>query len=378
MRPPARGPARLVVGVIVVVAAGCALAAPAACIFAPGIAQYGYAACADDSDCAPGRYCDDALCAPPSWRDEKYGVRRALVVENAATTTIPAGAGIPVRIGEGGVVSIEDFGVDGRFTFYDRALAKWLDVPAFLDVRASFLDAWLPLQIDVPPQGKVALAWIESQRQGAADPRAIEAPELVFPFYDAFGDADPDSDDVLDPDDYRTAGAPTVGPAGLNISDNQLVIFRAELVPPVTLTFRARINGSTCDQTFLGLYGDDAIASYAPPSAGLFIGVDLSADLEVAPNPQANPTRAGTPRALDTALHRFTIAVDVDRVEAYVDDGLIGELDLPGGFLAERLYAAVDVDGACSVDVEAVWATPYGLPAPVVTAEDVVTFQLLR
>jgi hypothetical protein len=40
------------------------------------------------------------------------------------------------------------------------------------------------------------------------------------------------------------------------------------------------------------------------------------------------------------------------------------------------MFLAVQVAGACSVDVDAVWASPLPHPAPAVTAESVVKFQL--
>lgn len=369
---PRRTPSgRHLAGLRAAAVVACAAASSSACLFVPDVATHGYTACATDADCAPGRACDASLCAPPPWRDERYKARQLLVVQNPADVGIPAGAAVPLRVGGDGL-PVDAFPPDAVFTSYDVATGAWSDVPAHLDVQDGFLDAWLPLPADLPAGGAIALAWIESARAGEG-PRAIESPYEVFPFFDDFADG------ALSPEQHRVAGAPVVSADGLVVADNQLVIWRTPLQPPFAVVFRARFDGTTCDQVFLGVYGDDAVATYAAPSAGLFVGADLQADGDVAPGPADEPTPLGAPTTLDTALRRYAIHVDVDRFEVFRDDASLGALDLPRGFTApDGMFPAVDVDGACSVTVDAVWATPLPLPRPVIRAEAVVGFRLLR
>jgi hypothetical protein len=96
------------------------------------------------------------------------------------------------------------------------------------------------------------------------------------------------------------------------------------------------------------------------------------------------PTAASTPRPLSeatifseqpSALHRFRLQVDGAAVRFLVDDVVFDErVDLQPAFANDApLFAMVQLGGDCSLDVDAVWATP--LPAvgtPTVSAEPLV------
>jgi len=132
----------------------------------------------------------------------------------------------------------------------------------------------------------------------------------------------------------------------VNVADNQKLILDEPLTPPFSLTFRGRINGAACDALYIGLEGDNN-AGYSAPSMGLFALEGLSANAEVAPEEESVPTPVEQNIALDTAEHRYRFDV--------------------GG-------AVVDVDGACSFDIERLWVTPLPIEGVKVEGQSRVVF----
>lgn len=346
----------------------------AGCLFAPAIERYGYTRCDVDDDCAAGRACFAGRCSPPPWNDPGFGTRQLLVVENPGETDVPAGAAVSVRVGEGGLLETADLGADGRFTFYDWGAQAWEEVPVFRDVydAAGFLNVWLPLRVPAPAGETVALAWLDAQ-SGANDPQILEAPERVFAVFDDVDVA------VLDEASWTTYGTGDVlvGDGRINVADNQKLVRLDALAPPFSLTVRGRINGATCDQLYLGLVSDPG-AGFEPPSAGFFVTGNLTAALEVAPTATSVPQQPSDLESigLDTAEHRFRLDVGDGGVRFVLDGETVGEPRLSPRFAGEALYLIVDVDGACSFDLNRLFVTPLPFTHPTVTAEEKVEFEL--
>jgi hypothetical protein len=347
----------------------------AGCFFAPQIDRYGYNACESDADCAPERACRSGLCSPPPWNDPAFGTRQLVLVTNESDEEIAAGAAVPVRIGAGQLLETSAIGVDGRFSFYDWEAGAWSDVPAFRDLWPDYLDIWLPLSAALPAGASAPLAWLDAT-SGSNEPTQLERPADVFALYDEFDLA------VLPPERWTTFGTGEVRSADgvVNVPDNAKLVSLIGLSPPISVTFRARVNGANCDQVYLGLLSDDG-AGFEPPSLGFFISGSLAnTQLEVAPTDASVPSQPSElqPLALDTAEHAFTLDAAEGQVRWSLDGVTLGEPRLSPRFAGETLYAVVDVDGACSVDLERVFATPLPFARPVLTAMEPVEFELLE
>jgi hypothetical protein len=352
------------------------------CFFWPAIEDDGYVACDDDDDCAPGRSCALAvgLCAPPPWNDAAFSARRLLVVHNPGDVALPATTAIPVNVGgPASVLPLEELLADARYTAFDAVTERWRVVGVYRDLFSDRLTVWIPLARPLAPGARDALAWLE-QGTETETPTVVEDPLSVFALFDDL-DAFPQDAAAARDDTRYLVVAPRAFPSAaggtLNVPDGVTVIWREALSPPVDVTFRARVNGLTCDEVYLGLTGRDAVG-FNPPSAGFFMERDLLTVAEVA------PTAASTPRPLSeatifseqpSALHRFRIQVDGAAVRFLVDDVVFDErVDLQPAFANDApLFAMVQLGGDCSLDVDAVWATP--LPAvgtPTVSAEPLV------
>jgi hypothetical protein len=367
----APGIAAVVVTVTVAVAASVTVVGAPGCLFLPAIADEGYVACTDDEDCAPGFSCaaNVNLCAPPPWHDEEFRERRLLVVSNAADEELPAGTAVPVRIGgANAVLALDDVEADARFADFDPAAGEWKVVGVYRDLFADRFDVWLPLQRPVPAGGRAALAWLEHKTE-AGGVRVLEDPATTFALFDDCADF------PVDGDDQRFVDAP--GAAALvaaddtiDVVDNVKVVWRTELQPPFSVTFRARVNGLTCDEVFLGV-ASSANAAFTPPSAGFFVDEDLATVGEVL-LPDGAARTLSTPRIFADVPgdeHRFTVVVDGAAVRFLVDDVVFDEADdIDPAFGDEPLFATVQVGGTCSVTVDAVWATSLPFVAPTVRA----------
>lgn len=344
---------------------------PAACLFLPNIQAAGYTACDSDEDCAAGRACEAGLCAPPPWHDPVFQERLLIVVDNPADQPLPAGTAIPVPVGgANGVFALADVRPDARYTDFDNTTRSWRVLPVFRDVFEDRFVVWIPTSRPIPAGGTDVLAWIE---QDTADgtPTVEERPLEVFSLFDGF------DGDILDPDqvfiDAPAAAPPLVQDGEVNVADNVKLVWRDGLVPPLTVTFRARINGTTCDEVFLGLTADDG-PSFSAPSAGFFIDTDLATVGEVAPTADSVPTALSSPAPLDTAQRRYSITVDNDDVRFSVDGVVFDERqDLRPPFEPTRLLPTVEVGGTCSVDVDAVWMSPLPFVAPALRGEPVIS-----
>lgn len=361
--------------------AGLALAAVLAvvlpaCLFLPNVEQHGYARCEGDGDCEPGRSCGEGLCAPPPWHDEKFNDRRLLVVKNEDTAPLSKGTAVPVLIGgDTGLLALGDVGPDLRFADFDRASSTWSVVPVFLDREEDRFTAWVPTQREIPQGKSDVLAWIESDTPDRL-PTVVEDPPATFEVFDGF------EADAIDEGVWRrlgTGGGPLVDNGLARIADNQALVLQRPLTGPVLATVLARVNGTTCDDVFIGLVGDDRSLFTVPPTAGFFVDTDLQGSVLLAPtaDPNSVPTPVAT-LAASTALERYIVAVDASGVQVRVNDQILyEELDQRPPFdPAVPLHLAIQVGGACSVDVEAVWVTPLPLPAPTVSAGPLVNFQL--
>lgn len=347
------------------------------CLFLPAIDDDGYAACERDADCAVGRACipEVKLCAPPPWNDTAFTGRQLLVVDNTAgEAPLPAGAAVPITVGgEGAVLALQDVAADARFTDFDFGAGTWRTVGVYRDLFADRFTVWAPLPRAVPAGGRGVLVWLE---QGTATqaPTVLEDPATAFALFDDLDTfvADRDAGErylVVAP-----PAQPVVGESQITVGDNTTVIWRQGLVPPIDVTFRARVNGTTCGEVFIGLVGDDDVG-FNPPSAGFFVSADLATVGEVAPTATSNPTGLSSPRVFSeqaTVLHRFRVQADGATVRFFVDDVVFDErTDLRPPFDPEApLFPTVQVGGACSVDLEAVWVTPLpSATSPTVSAE---------
>jgi hypothetical protein len=353
------------------------LVAPSGCLFLPAIDDDGYVPCSAGDDCGPGRSCaeDVGLCAPPPWNDTTFTERRLLVVQNPSEQAMPAGTAIPVPVGgDGALLSLDDVEADARVTDFDDDSGDWRVVGVYRDLFADRFTIWVPLPRELAAGKSDALAYLE---QGTADGgvTVLEDPTATFLLFDDL-DAFPDDEDGGDAYLINAPGAasPVVRDGEVSIGENVTVIWRQGFRPPVDVTFRARFNGLTCDEVFVGLTGDDAVG-FNPPSAGFFVSADLLTVAEVAPLSTSNPTGLSPPRTFSdqpNATHRFRIQVDGEVIRTLVDDVVFDERrDLRPAFDPEaELFPTIQVGGECSVDIDALWVTP--LPAtapPVVTAE---------
>lgn len=357
----------------------------AGCLFIPAIDDDGYVVCSSDADCAAGRSCITGFgrCAPPPWNDEAFEIRRLLVVDNPSSAELPAGTAIPVPLGGADdVLAIADVSPDARFAQFDNDTGNWDVVAVYRDiVDGRGLDddtfvVWIPLQRALPAGAKDALAYLEQQTE-AGTPTVLEDPVRVFSLFDDVDAFAIDGDDnvfVSAPG----AAEPVPGEGQVGIGDNTKVVWKNGLVPPLSVTFRARINGLTCDEVYLGVTAS-ASASFDFPAAGFFIDTDLQATAQFAQVAEAQVLEdISPPRLIDeqpNALHRFTITVDETALVFLVDDVVF---DVRNGlrtpFDPVELLPTVEVGGDCTVDVDAVWISPLPVTAPVVTAEAPILF----
>jgi hypothetical protein len=354
---------------------GVVLSALPACWFAPDVARYGYDACADDAECAPGRTCEEALCAPPPWHDADFGVRRLLVVENPSEATIPRGAAVPVPVGAEGVLALDEVEIDARVAAFDEQESEpadaWSVTEVFRDIEGEDdrYRLWIPLARDLGPKRRAALGWLE-MKTFEEEPTLVEDPASVFALYDAFDDPTLPGWTIFDD------GAAFVVEDGVaTVGDNQRLTSIAALAPPVQATFVLRVNGLTCDEVFVGLVADPEASFPLPPMAGLFVDQDLNGALRVGPEETSTPQDFGDVRA-PTGVARLTVGVDHDRVSAALDGAAFADEEVRPGFGDDPLFVRVQVGGVCTVDVLAAWTTPSPLPGPAVEADAPVTLQL--
>ena len=357
------------------------VASTSACLFLPAIEDDGYISCVSDDDCAVGRSCavDVGLCAPPPWNDTAFAQRRAVIVTNPSAVTLPAGTAVPVEIGgDNAVIALDDVAVDARYT--DFSDGAWRDVPVSIDRFEDRFTVWVPLSRPLAAGADDVLMHIEQKTEDRT-PTVVEDGAATFALFDELDDF-PTDEDGGDRYVINAPGAatPTVGESLVGIGDNVAVIWRAGFVPPISLTFKARVNGLNCDEVFVGVTGADRVG-FNPPSAGFFIDDDLQAYAEVAPTSTSNPTPLSAPRIFSetpTALHRFTIDVDGAVVRLSIDGVVFDERsDLRPAFAADAaLFPTVQVGGECSIDVETVWVTPLPATPPTVRAEPQVDLNI--
>lgn len=349
-----------------------ALPSLSACLWAPDVAVHGYTSCTRDADCAAGRACDVGLCAVPPWHDDQFVSRRLITVENPGTEPLPSGAAVPLRIGAGGLLTSRDLGVDGRFAYYDRDVLAWRLLPSFRDIYADHLFVYLPVQQSVAPGATAQLAWLESRSEAAEAPADAD-PGQIFSFFDDFESAGLDGERYA----HYGTGTPLVVDGRLRVSDNQRLVGRIPLVPPISLELRAQINGVNCSRFFLGVTASDDF-SFGLPSAGFFSNAALELSPEVAPTGASQPRPVGQTALISTAEHRYRIDVAEGRVRFWLDDEVLAEPDLRPPFAVGELFLRVEVDAGCSLDVLRVHATPLPFATPVVQAGARVDYEILR
>ncbi len=359
-----------------------ALLSSTACLFLPAIQDDGYVSCTSDADCAVGRSCavDVGLCAPPPWHDTAFLQRRAILVTNPADVELAAGTAVAVQVGgDTGVLALTDVGVDARYVdFVDGA---WREVPVFIDRFDDRFTVWAALTRAVPPGATDILMYLE-QKTADGTPTVVEAPAQTFALFDELDDFPTDE---VGGERYLIsapgASAPVVGESKVGVGDNVTVIWRAGFVPPLSVTFKARVIGLNCQEVFVGVTGADRIG-FNPPSAGFFIDTDLQTTAEVAPTTTSNPTPLSAARLFSespNSLHRFTVDVDGDFVRLAIDGVVFDErAELRPAFDADvSLFPTVQVGGACSIEIETMWVTPLPAKAPVVSVEDRIDLNII-
>jgi hypothetical protein len=355
-----------------------------ACLFLPAVDDDGYTACINDDDCDAGRACavEVGLCAPPPWHDTSFTERRLIVVENVDDAELAAGTAIPIRIGgESATIALDDVKADARFTSFDEATGQWRVAGVYRDLFADRFTVWAPLPAAIGAGRREALVWLE-QGTEAGTPTVLEEPATTFLLFDDLDDFPVDDTST---DRYFIAApgaaAPVPGDGQVTIGDNVTVIWRQALTLPIELTFRARVNGLSCEEVFVGLTGNDAVG-FNPPSAGFFLGPDLGTVGEVyATADAAVATELSPPRVFSevpTALHRFTVQADGATVRLLIDDVVFDEsADLRPTFdNAVPMFATVQVGGACSIDVDAMWATPLPAALPLLTVQEPIRLNI--
>ena len=362
--------------------------ASSGCFFSPAIDDDGYVACAGDADCGPGFACIAGFgrCAPPPWNDPEFQTRRILVVENTGDVELAAGTAVPVALGgKDDVLPIDEVGPDARFTAFapsgDEGDGDWSVVGVYRDiVDGRGLDddtfvVWVPLQRALPAGHSDALAFLEQDTE-AGTPTVKEDPARVFALFDDLDEFDPDGDDAHFVD--APGAAIEVGDGTIAVADNQKVVWRKGLAPPLSLTIRARINGLTCSEVFFGVTADDS-ASFDFPAAGFFVDDDLLATAQFAPIEAAGFLEdISPPKLIDeqpNALHRYTVTLDDTSLVIAVDDVVFDVRDgLTTPFEPTELLPTVEVGGDCTVDVDAVWLTPLPPSSTSVSATASVQF----
>lgn len=350
------------------------------CLFAPAIEDDGYVVCLSDADCGPGKSCavDVGLCAPPPWRDEAFLQRQAIVVSNGSTTDLAAGTTLPITVGgPAPVLDLDGVLADARYANYDVSSGAWNDVPVYRDLGSDRFTVWAPLSRPLPAGSSDVLVWLEQSTEAGA-PTFLDAPAQAFAFFDEL-DAFPADEVGGDRYVINAPGAATIGigESKITVPDNVGVVWRAGFVPPISVTIAARVNGLTCTDVFVGVTGADAVG-FKAPSAGFFVDNDLQASADVYPTATSQrPAEMAPAKFLveqPNALHRFTIDVQGTAVRLSIDDVVFDERDdLDQPFADDApLFPTVQVGGACSLDVETVWATALPIVRPTVKAEPVV------
>jgi hypothetical protein len=199
----------------------------------------------------------------------------------------------------------------------------------------------------------------------------LEDAAQVFSVFDGFDGDGVDAARWQVTGDVRVEDGVALVPAG-----GALVLSQG-FAPPLQATVVARLNGATCDEVFIGFTGDEDALFDVPPSAGLFVDVDLQASARIAPTADSVPTDVGTPGRGANRFARTTVAVDGGAVRIAVDEEVfVDDADVRPPFGAAPLFLAVQVGGSCSVDVDALWLTPLPLPPPEVSAAASTTFDL--
>jgi hypothetical protein len=339
-----------------------------ACIFAPNLEDAGYTSCAADAECAPGRLCESQLCVPPSWNDTAFEERRLLVVNNPAPVQIAAGSAVPVRIGgEAGVLQLTDVSPDLRITQHDRS--GFRIVPTYVDRFEDRFVLWVPVPVAVPAGGSAALGYIE-QRTAAGGITLLEQPAQVFTLFD-------DIDRQFDVARVFSQGDVVVDVASstANVPDGGKLIWRQALRAPFDITFRARIEGATCSNVYLGVTASDN-TTFATPALGFFVQENLrtSADVWVTADAQT-PLATAAPVTATNRMSRFRIVFDERSFRMTIDDVVVDEqTDLrPNIDASVPLFATIDVDGACSITLDALWVTTLPVVSPVVVPQALVS-----
>jgi hypothetical protein len=357
-----------------------AVGAMGGCLFLPSIADAGYVECRTSDVCAVGWSCVPAvgLCAPPPWHDETFTERRLLVVTNDSDLLLPAGTAVPVRVADNdGVLALSDVGSDAHLADFNPETATWRVVSVYRDLSRDRYDLWIPLARPLGAGKRDALAWLETRTKDGAERIALE-PQSVFSQFDECDDF------VAEGDERRFVDAPgaaevVVGEGTVEVTDNASVVWREGTASPVSVTFRARVNGISCDQVFLGLTSaSDAV--FVSPSAGFFMQSDLQAIAEVIAAPNLLPMSSGAPRAFSEVPndeHRFTVSVEGSRARFEVDGVLFEEIvDIDPPLSAGPLFPTVQVGGTCSVTIDAVWSTTLPLERPTVVAEPTISLNI--
>ena len=129
--------------------------------------------------------CEAELCTPPPWRDAEYLTRRLIAVENPNPVEVPAGVAIPVKVGPEGLLSLDDVGTEGRFSFYGGDTG-WVDQPLYRDLESDGYTAWIPLAQDLKAEGEGTLAWVESRPAKDVEGAPVVDPTAVFENFDSF------------------------------------------------------------------------------------------------------------------------------------------------------------------------------------------------
>ena len=358
------------------------LTASSSCLFLPAIEDDGYTSCTSNVDCAVGRACalDVGLCAPPPWNDPTFRQRRAVIVTNPADVEIAAGTAIPVNVGgDNATFALEDIGFDARYVDFDGT--AWNEVPVYLDRFADRFTIWAALSRPLPAGGSDVLFYVE-QNTEAGTPTVVEAPTATFTLFDELDDFPTDK---IGGDRYViSAPEPAtirVAESLIGVTDNTSVTWRQALTPPLSVTFKARVVGLNCSQVSIGLGGKDDGRGLAGPLAVFFIKDHLQTTAQVAAVDTGRFEELSAPRIFSeqpNAVHRFTIDLDDRTVRFLIDDVVFDERDdLRPAFAPDaKMFPLVEVDGACSVEVEALWATTLPTTRPTLRLEAPVVLNI--
>ena len=355
-----------------VVSAFFSLVLMSGCLFIPSIEEAGYNSCESEKDCGVGRQCTAGYCTPPPWNDESYERRRLLVLENETVSELPEAGALVFWVGASGMtLKLDEVPSDTRYTYYHADENTWKTVPVFLDTFDDRYAVWVPLSASLASGARAPLVWMES-KSGDAEGEATISPIDVFDAFYNFGAGEA----CVAPWLCFVTGAPVPDNASIRVADNQMMVLSEGLTLPFDVSFKLRVNGSSCENVFWGLKGGKN-QSFDPPMLGFNVGTDRDMSFEVYPRSDSLAPEITDLAQMDTVLRTYRIHAGTTSIRIYRDQDLLAAIPLETLLEEEgTYYPYLDVDGDCSIEIRNFWATSTPVGSVKITPESPVDFQL--